>query len=95
MPEILEVRYPGGLTGVRPRPVARGAAFKIICNDPGTLEVKFQGHSPIQDNRLSIGPDHEFVAFHPGNFHFACTLVTPTGERLEIDGGEIEVLPGN
>lgn len=93
MAEILEIKYPGGLVGVRPRPVAHGAAFKFVCSDPGTLEIKFQGHSPIPDGRLNVGPNREFSAFHPGTFHFACTLIDAAGNRLEIEGGEIEVMP--
>ena len=95
MPEILEIKYPNGLVGPGPRKIAHGGTFRFTCSDPGTVELEFKGKSPLADGKLIVGPDTDFTAATPGNYHFDCTLITPAGETLKLKGGgELEITPG-
>lgn len=92
MSEKLEIKYPAGLVAPSPRKIANGTSFRFICNDPGTVEIEFDGESPLVDGTRIVGKDKDLTASKPGKHHFKCTLIQPDGTRLDLQGGgEIEV----
>ena len=92
----IEVNYfdpnkPRGVVGGTPSIPLHGT-FSFFSLD-GTLEVQFQGDSPVPDDlppKKLPTENQQFTASKAGTFTFQCFI---NGQPIPI-GGELEVLPG-
>lgn len=83
--ETIEIRYPGGQVGKRPRGVTQGDEIIFTSPDGTDLEIEFIGESPLKTDG-----GRQTIAAKPGIYPFNCSVMM-NGKRVPLTGGELEV----